>query len=244
MTFGKRLKELRRKKGMTLKVLGDHIGSSKGYLSGIEHGKVNPPSDRFVRRIARSLGVPESDMLRLAYFDKVPKEVKSEFRTFAAGPEGGAVPGTPGLIPLLNTAATGYPQDVAANGVPRALVVEFVRIPGISSPSAFALTVCGDDMAALDGTGIRPGDIVVAVPDAPVRDGDAVFTICTLSEGKTALLRSIQLEGKDRIVLKPLNRAYPMHALTKDDVDGLFRIVARIEMLGVEKARKTARAGV
>ena len=80
MQFGKRLHELRTAKWMTLEKLARKIGSSKGYLSGVENGKVNPPIDKLVRKIARALGQTELDMLKLAYYDKLPKELQDVCR--------------------------------------------------------------------------------------------------------------------------------------------------------------------
>ena len=228
MTFGKRLKELRKKKGLTLKAVADVIKSSKGYLSGIEHGKVNPPSDRFVRRIARLLGVGETEMLRLAYFDKVPKEVKTEFRSLAGG-------GEAGRIPLVNTRAAGYPTELGPDGLPRAVGDEHLRLPGLGVGRAFALTVCGDEMAAPEGPGFRPGDLAVATPEGNIRNGEFVFAILA-GDGPSAVLRKISIEGDDAYVLKPLNKNLPMRTVPRSEVRGLFRIVAHVEYYGEAKS--------
>jgi ribosome-binding protein aMBF1 (putative translation factor) len=80
MQFGKRLHELRTAKWMTLEKLARKIGSSKGYLSGVENGKVGPPTDKNVRKLARFLGQSEIEFLKLAYIDKLPQELKNFFR--------------------------------------------------------------------------------------------------------------------------------------------------------------------
>ena len=229
MTFGKKLKELRKKKRLTLKAVADVIGSSKGYLSGIEHGKVNPPSDRFVRRIARLLSVGETEMLRLAYFDKVPREVKSEFRSFAGG-------GEAGRIPLVNTRASGYPTELGPDGMPPAVGDEHLRIPEPGVGRAFALTVCGDETSPAEGPGFRSGDIAVATPEGNVRNGDFVYAILAGGDRPSAVLRKISIEGNDAYVLKPLNKNCPMISVPRRDVRGIFRIIARVEYFGETKA--------
>jgi transcriptional regulator with XRE-family HTH domain len=78
--FGKRLHELRMAKWLTLEVLSKKLGTSKGYLSGVENGKVNPPVDKLVRKIARLFGQPELDMLKLACYDKLSKELQDVCR--------------------------------------------------------------------------------------------------------------------------------------------------------------------
>jgi len=76
MAFGKRLRELRKKAGMTLDVLSVKAKMSKGYLSGIENEKSNPPVDRYIRKLARILEHDEIEFLKIAYYDKLPAEIR------------------------------------------------------------------------------------------------------------------------------------------------------------------------
>ena len=39
------------------------------------------------------------------------------------------------------------------------------------------------------------------------------------------------LEQGDHIVLQPLNKEFPLEFLTHDDVDAVYRVVGRVEML-------------
>ena len=80
MDFGKRIRELRKANGMTLDALSAKSGLSKGYLSGIENGKVNPPVDRLVRKLACLFNQDEIGLLKLAYLDKLPAELQPFFR--------------------------------------------------------------------------------------------------------------------------------------------------------------------
>jgi transcriptional regulator with XRE-family HTH domain len=80
MAFGTRLREIRKKAGMTLDVLAKKSKTSKGYLSGIENEKINPPMDRHVRQLANVLGQNEIEFLKLAYIDKLPPELKNIYR--------------------------------------------------------------------------------------------------------------------------------------------------------------------
>jgi len=76
MKFGERLHELRKQKGLTLEAVGKKLRVSKGYLSGIENGKVRPPKDKILRKLAGLFGVDEAEMLKLAWLKKIPPEVK------------------------------------------------------------------------------------------------------------------------------------------------------------------------
>ena len=65
---------------MTLDAVARRISSHKGYVSGMERGKVNPPSPKVVRRIARAFGVDEMDLLELAEVDKTPLVIRQRMR--------------------------------------------------------------------------------------------------------------------------------------------------------------------
>lgn len=62
MGIGERIKELRKEKGMTLKVLSAKINMSMSFLSDIENGKSNPSLKR-CKEIAHGLNVPVSLLL-------------------------------------------------------------------------------------------------------------------------------------------------------------------------------------
>ena len=77
--FGVVVKRVRLEKGWTLEQVAKKLGTHKGYVSGIETGKVNPPSAKLVRRYARTLGRDEKDLLRRAHTEKAPKAVRRDF---------------------------------------------------------------------------------------------------------------------------------------------------------------------
>ena len=49
--FGKRMRELRRERGMALKDMAEAIGVSSAYLSALEHGKRGRPGWHLIQRI-------------------------------------------------------------------------------------------------------------------------------------------------------------------------------------------------
>ena len=55
--LGKKLKELRKSKGLTLEELAQHSGSSKSYMWELENKDVARPSAEKLSRIASVLGV-------------------------------------------------------------------------------------------------------------------------------------------------------------------------------------------
>ena len=92
MTFGSRLRELRRAKSLSQKRLADQVGINYTYLSKIESEKLDfapYPSEDLIRRLAVALEADEDELLLLA--KKIPADIRERviarpeaFRTLAA----------------------------------------------------------------------------------------------------------------------------------------------------------------
>jgi len=80
--FGDRLRKLRRGRGLSLKVVADAIGTFKGYVCGIEGGKVNPPSVKIIKKIAKLFGQDVRPLVRLAWVDKAPSILRADAEQF------------------------------------------------------------------------------------------------------------------------------------------------------------------
>ena len=76
--FGSILKKVRRERGLTLEILAAKLGTYKGYISGIENGKVPPPSMRFLPAMARVLGLDVRELAFLSWAEKTPRPVRKE----------------------------------------------------------------------------------------------------------------------------------------------------------------------
>ncbi len=73
--YGYEIHEARKKSGITLEKLAKKCGTHKGYISGIENGKVNPPAARVTRRIAAALGLKEDRLLALKVISVLPRRL-------------------------------------------------------------------------------------------------------------------------------------------------------------------------
>ena len=82
--FGDLVKRLRKERGLTLEVVAKKLGSHKGYVSGIENGKVNPPSVKMLKKYARIFGSDPRSFVRLAWVDKAPELIKEDAERFLA----------------------------------------------------------------------------------------------------------------------------------------------------------------
>lgn len=80
VTFGQQMKALRTTKGMTLEAVAAKVGTHKGYVSGIENGKVPPPSAKLVRRFAKIFGQPYEELLVEAELEKIHPDVREYVR--------------------------------------------------------------------------------------------------------------------------------------------------------------------
>ncbi len=55
--FGRKLRALRRERGLSAKVMAAGLGVSPAYLSALEHGRRGKPNLRFVHRVCQYLGI-------------------------------------------------------------------------------------------------------------------------------------------------------------------------------------------
>ena len=75
MEFGQRLRNLRKQKNLSQRDLAARVGIDFTYLSKIEGGRSDPPSEVIIRRIAQVLEADEDELINLA--GKVPKDLKA-----------------------------------------------------------------------------------------------------------------------------------------------------------------------
>lgn len=77
MTFGQRVRELRKLKGLTLRELAPLVGVGFTYLSRVENEKLNYgdyPSEALIHRLADALGAEEDELLVLS--ERVPNRIR------------------------------------------------------------------------------------------------------------------------------------------------------------------------
>ncbi len=77
MSFGKRVRQLRKAKGLTLRGLASQVGVGFTYLSRVETGNMTCgeyPSEALIHRLAEALDGDETELLLLA--EKIPEPVR------------------------------------------------------------------------------------------------------------------------------------------------------------------------
>lgn len=86
VSFGTAIRDARRAKGLTQRFLAGQVGIDFTYLSKLENGRGDTPSEETIRRLARELGLDAEDLL--ARGGKVSAAVRElaaldrEFATF------------------------------------------------------------------------------------------------------------------------------------------------------------------
>lgn len=68
----------RRELDLPLNQVARKIGVGKGYLSGIELGRISPPSAKVLKKLARVLSLPSWDLQALAWAEKAPSDIRSD----------------------------------------------------------------------------------------------------------------------------------------------------------------------
>lgn len=71
--------------GWTLSALAEAAGCTKGYLSGLENGRLaNPPKRALLARLEAALGIADGALVRQADWQRTPGSVKAEVGRLAA----------------------------------------------------------------------------------------------------------------------------------------------------------------
>lgn len=77
MTFGARLRELRKAKNLSQRALAENVGINFTYLSKVESEKLDfaqYPSEELIRRLAKALEADVDELLLLA--KKIPSDIR------------------------------------------------------------------------------------------------------------------------------------------------------------------------
>ena len=90
--FGEQIRKLRKESRLTLEQVARKVGTHKGYVSGIETGKVRPPSVKLIRKLAKIFGQDEKKLVRMAWVDKAPPLIRDEALEFLKWCESGKPP--------------------------------------------------------------------------------------------------------------------------------------------------------
>lgn len=133
-------------------------------------------------------------------------------------------------VPLINSVAAGYPREFTDLGYPARAADQYVRVPDVDDPDAFAARVVGDSMAP----NYLEGDVVVFSQSRTAAVGSDCFA--RLEPDHETTFKRVYFEqgpgGEELIRLQPINPAYPARTLPREQVAGLYPAVTVVRRIG------------
>jgi SOS-response transcriptional repressor LexA len=226
---GQMIKELRLRRGWTLRRLAQEVNKTPAYLSIIENKKahVNMP---LLADIARALGVGVSYFLSdevLAGKEPVSRPlgtvegagILEELRELVERHTGPVRPsvGATRKIPVISYTAAGDPVSYESS-YPVGFADQYVEVnSSIGDPHAFALRIKGDSMEPR----LYDGDIVVVCPSWQVKENRPVV----IKVNDDEVTCKVFSRAGDSILLTSLNPKYPPRAYRQEDVVWVYPVV-------------------
>lgn len=192
-----RIKELRKKHGLTQQQLGEKIGARKASVSQWETGDVSPSADYLVA-LARVFGVSAHWLSTGKGSPELSNVEPAEI------PQGNRVP-------ILSYVQAGHWRGMCEQATGFDGNVEYVAASVDIGPCGFGLWLRGNSMTPF----FNEGDLVIVDPDEQPRPGDYVVAKNGSEEAtfKKYRPRGIDENGKEVFELVPLNDDYPtMHS--------------------------------
>ena len=238
-TFAELLRRKRLDVGLQQAELAGKVGVTASYVSLLECGKRPSPSDEVTRSIERALGLAPNELVRLAHLERTPSDIRHEMDLERLYREGIAHKAartvdtpTPSIeftrrIPLINKVSAGYPSDFTDKGYPVGIADEYVNIPDIDDPNAFAVTVVGDSMEPR----LYEGDVLIISPEEAVTNGDICFVRVDQAGESSSTIKQVWHDDESSVRLESFNPRYASRIVPKESIGGIYRAVRRLEKL-------------
>ncbi len=158
MTFGDRLRDIRKQRGLTQAELAEISGVSQQLISKLERTRAKTSSA--ASKLAKALGV---DVKWLLFGEYPAKEDDS--LVLEQGPE----PGKIDSVPVVGNTQAGPDKEWFELGYPPGYGEDYVDVPA-KDPHAYALRVVGDSMEPR----MHEGELVLVYPSWEAQPGDEV----------------------------------------------------------------------
>lgn len=135
----------------------------------------------------------------------------------------------PAQVPVINKVAAGYPTEFTDLGYPAQIADEYVSVPGVTDPDAFAARVCGESMLPE----YKEGDLVVFSPLADTTPGSDCFV--RLERDDETTFKRVFFEtgddGAELIRLQPLNPRFAAKVVDREAIAGMYKAVYVVRAL-------------
>lgn len=235
--IGRLIRTERRKRHYTAEQFGAKIGRNGPFIQALEEGKMDMVTPELIQKICKVLKMDPSEFFvtQQGIISQLKKQVLRLNKAFSdstrgnvelAGDSAEDATVTRQAIPVMGSVFDGYPREFGPDGLPLSEVDEYVFVPGVNDPKAFAVCVVGDQMVQNADPSFKEGDIAIFSPQAEVLSRDFVFV---RPEDGTPQFCQIFFDSGGQIRLQPLNTNYPPTFHGKQDILGWWKMVARIE---------------
>ena len=240
--IGKEVRSQRRRRHVSAEDLAVRLGVQKHQIISIEEGK-RPLVPELAEKICKILKLPASHFLvfqqrtiealegQVARLNQALAQVhRGESLIRDGDSTEGQVPTSRRGVPVLGTLAGGYPQVFDSLGRPAGEPDDFLYLTSTLDPSAFAVQVIGDSMEQAARPSFAEGDFVVFA-DGALRSRDFAFVhLHTGAEGGAVRVtfRQLFFEAQSRVRLQPLNLNHPAEHRHRDELLGMWRLVAQV----------------
>ena len=251
------LKSWRQRAGLSKTQLARRLSVTVGYISKLEAGQ-KPPRESQRQALAEILGLSDQETEEFhiaAELERAdPATVKylarlAELQTDRveeppreAGESAEHEHSLP-LIPIINKVAAGYPREFTDLDYPTGIADDYVSVPDVTDPNAFAFHVYGDSMEP----DFQAGVLLIAAPNTVPFDGDACFVrFSAVGKVSGCTFKRVYFMTDGRIRLVPANRKYPEQIYARDDVNGIWPVVrqyAPISRTNVRTPMRVRRVG-
>lgn len=202
--FGNKIKQIREEKGYSVRQVALNSGMSPSYLSRIENGYRDLPTNKTLYKIAKGLRITNDEILRIAgIVDKIPNELP--------------ISSTPSTvsIPIYGRISAGYPEG-AKEDIDGDIEVPNKIAERYNSDELIALRVNGESMNKVIPNGAVA--ILAKVDTCEITNGD----ICgVIIDGESATLKHVY-QYPDRIRFEPdswLKEEFKPFEYNKEDIN-------------------------
>ncbi|NLE30090.1 MAG: helix-turn-helix domain-containing protein [Phycisphaerae bacterium] len=240
-TWGKMLNNYRHNAGLTKSALARAVGVTVGYISKLESGKTPPPENQRMalcnaleltsdqaRNFHIKAELERADPIAVKYITQLTQiKYKSPKRSYSASAkslDSFLPPGAKNLslIPIINKAATGYPQDFTDLDYPINAADDYIAVPDISDPKAFGFYVSGDSMEPE----FPGGTLLITSPNIPAFEADPCFIrFSPACRERGCSFKKVYFMPNNQVRLVPLNRRYAEQIFKRDDLTSIWPVV-------------------
>jgi len=218
MDVGKRIKELRKQRGISAETIAEHLGTNPTTIYRYEKGDIEKMPITILEPIAKLLGCTPGYLMgweddkgnKVPPKDPEPRDPNKRPACFDVFVDAYA-------IPLLGRVAAGCPLYDEGNIIGKVYVSPDLH----DTDELYALTVKGDSMIPR----IHDGDVLIVKHQDDADSGQLVVVQINGNEGVVKKLQKY----RDGIALVSLNPAYePMH-FSNDEIESLpVRVVGKV----------------